>query len=52
MNTFMSRLITELHVYQMMSPRLVQAVVAAVGDVYTHRLANRWFGEQVATWTV
>ncbi|SPQ93664.1 unnamed protein product (mitochondrion) [Plasmodiophora brassicae] len=31
------------------TPRLVQAAIATIGDVFLYKLANRWFGSRVAT---
>jgi GPI mannosyltransferase 3 len=37
---------------QVMAPRLLESVFAAVGDLYLYRLSNLIFNGQVARWTV
>jgi len=33
-------------------PRLLQGTLQALGDVYTYKLAQRFFGKEVAFWAV
>ena len=33
-------------------PRLLQGTLQALGDVYTYKLAQRFFGKEVAFWVV
>ena len=36
----------------MKTPRLLQALFAAVGDYYLYKLAKNFWGENIARWTV
>ncbi|CAG8562542.1 14430_t:CDS:10, partial [Acaulospora morrowiae] len=40
---------TDLFIY---SPRILQAIIAAIGDFYTYRLAQKFFGDSTAKWTL